>query len=136
MNFGKVIKRDVTKQAARFLVIGFISTAINYSLFLILFLSGFFNYLFSSGLGYISGMIFGFYYNRKVTFYSKEGIKKSLLVYLIVYIGSLLISLYLLDLFVEKYNSDVLLTNLLLLILTTLTNFFGVKIFAFRNKDW
>lgn len=131
-----ILRRSITKQATHFVFIGIISTAINYTLFSFLFFFSLFSYVVSSGIGYVSGMIFGFVYNRKLTFYSKEKVQRSFFVYLFVYLFSLALSLFLLDFFVENYNTNIPLTNLSLLVLAAVTNFLGVKIFAFKNKEW
>lgn len=132
----KLIKKEITRQVSTFLLIGGISTVINYSLFFVFFVFFTLNYLLSAALGYISGMIFGFFYNRKYTFYSRVKIRRPLSVYVVVYFSSLFLGLFLLNFFVSNFNTNVLLTNFFLLILTTLTNFFGIKILVFKNKAW
>lgn len=136
MSINRIVKRTITKQALKFIIVGLISTAINYGVFFGLYATGTMGYIYASGVGYLSGMLFGFYYNRKYTFYSREGVRKSLPIYLGVYLTSLLLSLILLRLFVEGFNTNVLITNLCMIFLTTVTNFLGVKVFAFRNKEW
>ena len=131
-----LFKREISKQALLFLLIGGVSTTINYSVFLIFFVLFSINYLISAVIGYLSGMIFGFFSNKIYTFKSKEGLRRSLPIYLGVYLFSLFLSIFLLNFFVENFNTNVLLTNLFLLVLTTLINFLGIKILAFKNRKW
>lgn len=127
---------EINKQAMLFLLIGLISTIINYFLFFVFYVFLSINFLISAAAGFLAGMIFGFFYNMEYTFRSKREIRKSLPVYFGVYLFSLSLNIFFLNFFVKNFNTNVLLTNFFLLIFTTFINFFGIKIFAFKNTRW
>jgi putative flippase GtrA len=130
-----MLKREITRQAATFLVIGSMTTLLNYSIFFLLYTLDL-NYVSSAGIGYSCGLVLGYILNKKYTFPSKKDPKKSALVYLLVNIFSMSLILVLLPLFVERLQINALLANLILLVFTTILNFFGSKILAFENKEW
>ena len=120
-------------EAARFVVVGIASTIINYSIFFIFYALLSLPYLLSSATGYISGVIFGFRYNRNLTFRSKNNYKSELIKYFIVYTFSLILGLAVLKTTVSDYALSPLLGNLFSIAVTTMTNFLGCKFFAFRK---
>lgn len=132
----KILKREITKQAIKFLIIGALSTIINYGIFFILFSVFHLNYIAASGAGYITGMFFGFFYNKRYTFRSKMQFKKTLPLYFIIYTISLIIGLSSLEFLVSDKGINVYFANFLVLIITTLTNFFGTKLLVFKNNFW
>jgi polyisoprenyl-phosphate glycosyltransferase len=115
-----------------FLFFGGLSTIVNYGVFYLLYALAGLNYLLSSGAGYASGVLFSFGFNRAVSFQSKGKAHHELAKYFAVYTASLLISLGLLWLLVDKAGMNALLANILVIIVTTCTNFLGCKWFVFR----
>ena len=67
--YGFLEKHKVT--FLKFAFIGFFATILNYTIFLFLLQVIGFYYLISSAIGYISGVILGFFLNRRYTFNSK-----------------------------------------------------------------
>lgn len=122
----------MTKQFIKFCIIGGISTVINYAVFYYLYQTMKVGYLFSSTTGFIAGMIFGYYFNRTWTYKSAKSYKK-LVMYFMAYGVSLVIGLILLRFFVENMHFDARVANLLVIIVTTLTNFIFTKFFVFRR---
>ena len=55
----------------RFSIVGGISTIVNYGCFVFIYKSLQFHYIFSSSTGYIIGLLFGYYLNKKLTFFRK-----------------------------------------------------------------
>ena len=93
----EVYHRDMgkkTHEMAKFVVVGILSTIVNYGVFVILFkLFGVF-YVTSSIAGYISGVAVGYTLNRLWTFQStSENRATEFIRYLGVYILSLLVSI-------------------------------------------
>ena len=122
-----------TGQFFRFLVVGSISTVVNYSFFYFLFKFLFVNYLISSGAGYVLGLLVGFAINKQWTFEVKDESKNYLLGYLIIYTLSLIIGILFLKFLVEMLSFKAEMANIFVLILTTLTNFFGIKTLVFKK---
>jgi putative flippase GtrA len=92
-NNGHII-RNHKSTFIKFLLVGGAATILNYSVFLALYEFFDVHYLISSGTGYISGVVFGFYFNKIFTFesgsdnYYEEGAA-----YFAIYTASLLMSL-------------------------------------------
>jgi putative flippase GtrA len=130
------LKRAVTRQFLKFCLIGLESTILNYLVFLFFyyFLSS--HYLLSAGIGFISGTIFGFFFNKVYSFGSRKWINRELPLYFLVYLFSLSLNLLLLKMIVTITPLGSLVSNVLLLPLMTLLNFIGSKIIAFQNKEW
>lgn len=115
-----------------FCFIGGLSTILNYLVFFVLFQTVSVNYLVASGIGYVIGVLFSFIFNKMHTFRSKGHAGLELVKYLGVYLASLLLSIALLYAMVALIGIHPLVANVLVIIVTTLTNFFGCKIFVFR----
>jgi len=94
------------------------------------------NYLISAGTGFLSGVFIGFIFNKLYTFNSKMTNTSTIPLYFIVYLFTLLFTVGSLKFLVEIINIPPLPANALLIPITTLINFFGTKIFVFRNKKW
>lgn len=129
-------KREISKQFIKFCLIGFESTVLNYLTFLILFNFFSTNYLFSSGIGFVVGTFFGFIFNKKYTFDSNKESKKEVLPYFLVYLFSLLFTIFAMKILVEFIQINPLIANIFVIAITTILNFFGTKIFAFKNEKW
>jgi uridine kinase/putative flippase GtrA len=120
-------------EAARFVVVGLASTVINYSIFIILYSQLSMPYLVSSACGYVSGVLFGFRYNKKITFKSKNNYRSELIKYFMVYLFSLLLGLAILKTAVSDYSLNPSIGNIISIAFTTITNFLGCKFFVFRK---
>lgn len=121
------------KQLVRFLVVGASSTALNYLVFFILFSFLEFSYLLASALGFIAGVLLGYSLNKFWTFAVKEHCIKEFLKYLGVYGFSLLLSLVVLAFLVENLSLDARLANIMVIMITTVVNFSGVKLLVFKR---
>jgi putative flippase GtrA len=113
-------------------MIGVICTAINYLLFYGLFS---FNtpYLLASGLGFITGVFVGYPLNRRWTYRVDEQSSRQFLRYCSVYVASLMLSLVCLKLLVEFFTFDPRIANVLVIGVSTCTNYLGVKLLVFRS---
>lgn len=132
----EILKRDVVKQFIRFAVIGLESTVLNYLFFLILLYFLTVNYVLSYAVGFVTGTLFGFVFNKLWTFESEREVYKEIWIYFLVYLASLGIGALLIKFIVTSFNIIPAVANIPVLIVTTLINFFGTKILAFRNKKW
>ena len=124
----------------RFITVGLLSTAVNYGVFGGLYeLLGFY-YLVASSIGFVLGVSVGYPLNKYWTFGTKK--KKAIeknndldwFKYLAVYICSLAIGQVFLYMAVEALEIAVLLANLVMICITTMTNFIGVKLWVFYSR--
>lgn len=118
---------------ARFSVVGAASTIVNYGVFLVLLSIFRLDYILSAAIGYLSGVVVGFTLNKRFTFGSQGKVSSEALRYLAVYIISLFLGLSLLKFLVGSADVSAPMANVLVIGVTTLTNFLGSKFFAFRK---
>jgi len=122
------------KQFSRFIVIGLISTLVNYLIFFgaLHYLS--LQYLVASAIGFIGGVIVGFFCNKSWTFESRDTKSRDIVVkYSAVYLASLVIGMICLKIMVDFLYFSPELANFLVIGVTTCTNFVGVKTFVFKK---
>jgi len=84
----------------------------------------------------VVGIFFGFYFNKYFSFENKEKVYSPFFVYLMIYVFSLSSGGFLLKFFIESGDLNPILAIIPVLAFTTMVNFFGTKIFAFKNKKW
>lgn len=119
-------------QIIRFLIVGGLSTLVNYSIFYVLIMLGV-QYLISSAIGFVCGILFGYPFNKKWTFDAAPLSHKYLFPYFLIYLLSLVISLIFLKITVSYFNIDPKIANILAIIITTITNFIGIKFGVFKK---
>ena len=132
----RVLKRAVSRQFIRFCLIGLECTVLYYLVFTILYYYLLFHYLFAAIISFLSGIALGFIFNKLYTFNSKEKTKIAFPIYFLIYSFSMVLSIISLKYLVEYANIHPLISFALLIPITTLINFFGTKIFVFKNKRW
>lgn len=123
----------ITQQFLKFIVIGGVSTIINYIVFYALYEFGSINYVISSAAGFIIGVFVGYGFNKRWTFGVKERTKQYVYKYYVVYTISLLLGLGFLKLLVVVLGLVPQIANVLTIGLTTCTNFMGTKFWVFRK---
>ena len=121
------------KQFFKFVNVGILSTSLNYSCFYVLFSFFSLNYMLSSATGYLFGVFVGFIFNKGWTFQYKIITVKEPLQYITLYTFSLLLGLAFLRLLVSKLNIPPEIANVGSIVLTTITNFSGLKFWVFRK---
>src|SRR3989338_8607040 len=123
----------ITSQFSRFVLVGGISTLINYSIFFVLYTLFFVNYIAASAIGYITGAVFGYMFNARLTFRSSPGF--SIIPYFIVYVFSLVASLGVLKFFSVSLEVGPLIANVIAIAFSTATNFSGCR-WVVLNKNF
>ena len=121
------------KQFFKFLVIGVLSTLVNYLCFYVLFKHYLVYYLFSSALGFVAGVFVGYGLNKTWTFQVSKSSERYLHKYFAVYCISLLISILILKFMVSTLMFVPELANFVAIGVTTCTNFLGVKFLVFKR---
>jgi putative flippase GtrA len=119
----------------RFFIVAFIATVMNYLFFFILFQFFRVDYRLSSGIGFFSGVLLGYYLNNKWTFKPEKRSKRRIVKYYLVYTVSLCISIFCLEIFVKDYHVDARLANLLCIMITFCTNYIGTRFWVFNQKE-
>lgn len=120
-------------QFFRFIIVGSISTIINYSSFYSFYVLLEINYVISSAGGYIIGLVIGFSINKNWTFGVGGLYRRFILTYLIIYILSLLIGILFIIFLVEELEIMPEIANILVIGVITISNFVGVKFFVFKK---
>lgn len=122
----------MTQQFIKFIIVGAVSTLVNYSVFYVLLSHYYVNYLLASASGFIAGVVFGYFLNKLWTFNAKGSSNSTILKYFFVYILSLILSLVFLNISVEILGVNVKIANILAIGITTCTNFIGIKRWVFK----
>ena len=120
----------------KFIIIGVVSTLINYGVFFALYSWFDIHYVVSSGIGYVIGLLVGYLFNRNWTFTDDKSDEKTkeFVLYIAVYGVSLLLSLGTIALLVDSLAWNPLLANVIAIGVSTITNFVGLKFFVFKHS--
>src|SRR3989344_4037143 len=132
-NIKKILSNNASQQFSKFVMVSILSIIVNYFVFFLLFRFLDIFYLFSSTIGYMSGVLFGFVLSKIKTFGSKHYYKNELIKYFVVYAISLFLGLSILKTLVNDWSINPLIANIFVVGVTTFTNFFGCKFFVFRK---
>jgi len=136
MSLSSLLKKEVNKQFIKFCLIGLESTVLYYLIFIILFHFLAINYIISAIFAYLIGVHFGFVFNKLLTFGSRKNTLKNYPKYLLANLVTLIILVFGLRFLVESIGIPPLIATIILIPLTTIINFFGIKILVFQNKKW
>jgi putative flippase GtrA len=136
MSIKEILSKEISKQFLKFCFIGLEITIFSYLLFIVLFYFFSVNYIISSGIGFIGGVLLGFIFNKMYTFKSKRKNRIALPQYFLVYLVSLIVTMVLIRFFVENLNFHPLLSYLVIEPIIIAINFLGTKIWVFKNKQW
>lgn len=121
------------RQFIRFIVIGVLSTIVNYLFFFILYKYYSVYYILASAIGFLSGVIAGYSLNKSWTFEITTNQDRYFYKYLVVYFTSLLLSVMILKVLVSGFLLSPELANIITIGVTTCTNFLGVKYLVFKS---
>lgn len=119
--------------ASKFILVGGISTIVNYGVFYILLKDFKINYLLSSITGYTAGLILGFGLNNFWTFNTKEVKLRIVSSYIMIYMFSLGLSSLFLWISVNKFEFNALVMNLLSISISTANNFLWLNYFTYKR---
>lgn len=132
--YGIVQNDPLVVQFVTFCIVGVFGVIFNYSIFFVLYYFFKVYYILSSATGFILAIFLAFYLNKKFTFKIQDNSKsKTMFIkYVPVTIFSLLLGIICLTIFVELLHINVYIANIMTLGVTTISNFTGSKLFAFR----
>ncbi len=131
-----LLKKEISKQFMRFCFVGIESAVLTFLVFIILFNFLLVNYIFAFAGGFIAGTFFGFIFNKIWSFKSKRESKKEVGLYFLIYTISLIVGIFFIKFLVNSFELNPIIANIPVLALTTIINFFGTKIFVFKNAKW
>ena len=120
-------------QLSKFLMVGMACTVLNYSTFLIFYKLISINFLIASCIGYIAGLVFGYYLNRSWTFESEADSYFLIFKYFLIYMISLFTSLVLLNVLVVKFSLLIEIASIFVIGYSTLFNYIGTKFLVFKK---
>jgi len=123
----------VTGEIARFALVGALSSILNYAVFFSFLSFVKLDYIASSAIGYVAGVMLGFSLNRGFTFRAQGDKYGQLLKYAAVYIFSLLLGLSTLKWLVTFAGLSPMAANILTIGITAAVNFWGSKFIAFQR---
>lgn len=118
----------------KFLIVGVLSTTINYATFALLLLGIHVAYILASVIGYVIGMVFGYVLNRRWSFSTTSGMSLTeVVLYGLVYMGSLGVNTLSLFALVEYGAVSPLVGNVSAITISTATNYLGLRYAVFGN---
>jgi putative flippase GtrA len=115
----------------KFCFVGLTNTVVSFLVYFIL-LKFDLNYLFSSTVGYVAGILNGYILSSKYVFKKSQDIK-SVIKFFIVYGSSLLLNLFLLYIMVEKFSISKLIAQFVAIIINTIYNYLFNKLWTFKR---
>jgi putative flippase GtrA len=127
-----MISTKLKDQFIRFAVVGGICTVVNYIIFISVTELTPIHYLVAATLGFLAGVVTGFYINKKWTFSKDDENKFYFLKYFLVYSFSLAVNLLILEYLVENYEVPKLIAQTIATGTTVFSNFFGSKVLVFK----
>ena len=116
-----------------FAIVGGLSTILNFAVFFVIHKLMNANYNIAYIIGYLSGVFLGFYLNKKWTFnYNGKSLPAGIK-YFTVYGISLILGMGLLNIIVKYLHIDPVLAQVMIIVVTTISNYFGAKLIAFKK---
>ncbi|MBP9885970.1 MAG: GtrA family protein [Leptospiraceae bacterium] len=129
-------KNQFLEKLIKFLFVGGFSTIVNYLSFFVLFEYFLVQYLIASVIGYITGIFFSYFLNKKWTYkIAKDSNDVFIHKYLVVYLLSLGASSITLKSLVDYFGIYPLIANIIAIGQSTVTNFVGTTFLVFNDKD-
>jgi putative flippase GtrA len=123
------------RQFIKFNLVGLLNTALDFALFSLLTWFGVY-YILAQCVSYGVGMLNSYTLNKYWTFAQKGRLEpKQAIRFLVLNLGSLLLSLLLLMLFKDSWGIAILAAKLLTTVVTTLVNYAGNKLWVFRVNE-
>ncbi|MGL5648391.1 MAG: GtrA family protein [Clostridium sp.] len=117
----------------KFGFVGILNTVINMIVYNILLLCGL-NYIFANSIGYGIGMINSYIWNNIWVFKTKSKSVHTIIKFIIVNLIVLGINNGLLYILVKEFDLNKTIAQVLVLVITTLINFVGSKLWTFKEK--
>ena len=118
----------------RFLIVGLISTCINYALFIIMYVFVMMRYDWAYVIGFLSGVACGYFLNHNWTFRLTSRYRWiDIVKYLTVYGASLSLGFICFRLVVNSFDVEPVVVNLGIILFTTFINYTGIRFWVFQS---
>lgn len=121
----------------KFVVVGLLCTAINYSIFFVCFSVLQLHYIPAAIIAYVLSLSVGYQLNRRWTFNHHQQSQEYWRIfvrYIIVYLFSLALNVGILWILVDRFGMHPLLADILAIGQSTITNFTGLNFFVFQRQ--
>lgn len=132
------IKKLMSDKRVSFLLVGGFNTFLGFGIYTLLTIWVFhglrFGYLFSLVISYAVGISAGFFLYRRFVYKVKGNLIPDFVKFTSVYLFSISLNLILLPLFVQFTPIGPVLSQAIVLVITTLVSYFGHGYFSFRRK--
>ncbi len=125
------VNEQVAKEAARFLVVGLANTALTLAIIFVLLRFGS-SLLTANIIGYGTGFINSFVWNRRWTFRSSGDVWRETMVYSVVWVVCYLLQMVALLLSARWLGLSDILSTLIAMLFFTGPNYLGNRLFTFR----
>ncbi|WP_334076782.1 GtrA family protein [Paenibacillus sanfengchensis] len=118
----------------KFIIVGVLNTIVGFITYagFIQFVNR--NYFVALVFSHIVGVVHSYLWNNKWTFSQKKHQAKSAVKFVLVYIFTFLVNLFLLFILVDTMGTNKLIAQGIALVITTLISFFAHKYWSFQNK--
>ncbi|MGL4848920.1 MAG: GtrA family protein [Clostridium sp.] len=122
------------EKLVKFGFVGILNTLINMVVYNILLFCGL-NYIFANSIGYGIGMINSYIWNNVWVFKTKSKSIHTIIKFIIVNLIVLGINNGLLFILVKEFDLNKTVAQILVIVVTTLINFVGSKLWTFKEKE-
>jgi putative flippase GtrA len=131
----RLLQEELMRQFVKFNLVGLLNTALDFVLFSLLTWFGVF-YIWAQCISYVLGTINSYTLNKYWTFTQKGRLEpKQAMRFLVLNLGSLLLSLGMLAFLSDYMGINVLVAKLITTTVTTLFNYAGNKLWVFRTSE-
>ena len=134
-----LIRRLLSDQRVRFLLVGGVNTVVGYSLFALLYFAfgRVIGYLGALYISYAIATVLAFVLHRRFTFRATDSgnVMIDFLRFVVVYVVSLAINTAALPVLVELAHLNPILAQAIVVVATTFLSYFGHKLFSFRRAS-
>lgn len=121
-------------QFFRFIAVGLLNTALNYSVYLFLIIKARISYTSAGAIGFMSGAVIGYLMNRTWTFKSNISLAYSGINYFCVQLFCLAVHMIVQNWAVVFLSIPQIYSQFVGIVITTFLNFTLSKVFVFREK--
>lgn len=129
----RVISNKLSRQVAKYLIVGFASNAALYLLFLALISNSVPNVV-ALSLSYLAGTLFTFFANAKWTFsnLTRSNLLLNILKFLVLYFAGYIVSIFFFQLVTNYFGASPLFGQAATMVLCAIFLFLGQKFWVFR----
>lgn len=130
-----LVRRELLAQVGKFIVVGVMCVVIDFTLYRLLVTQAGYQNDIAKASGYLAGLVFGFFLNKLWTFESRKARLSEPVIYLAIYSVTFLLNLAINRGILTWFGESAMpLAFLTATGASTICNFVGLKLVAFRSK--